>query len=80
MPSRRHFFGPFAGDYWIIGVNEKNGLSLRTLPAASFDLSREPAMKESLYRKIVSIAVRKGYEAGTSTLPVVDQPLNPALR
>jgi hypothetical protein len=23
-------------------------------------------MKESLYRKIVSIAVRKGYEAGTS--------------
>jgi apolipoprotein D and lipocalin family protein len=60
------FFGPFAGDYWIIGLDEKNySWALVGHPSRRFlwILSRQPTMPESLYRQIVSIAVGKGYAA-----------------
>ena len=60
------FFGPFAGDYWIIGLDEKNySWALVGHPSRRFlwILAREPTMKESLYKEIVAIAVRKGYMA-----------------
>ena len=60
------FFGPFAGDYWIIGLDEKNySWALVGHPSRRFlwILSREPTMKESRYQEIVRIAVRKGYTA-----------------
>ena len=61
------FFGLFAGDYWIIGMDEKSySWALVGHPSRRFlwILSREPTMKESLYKEIVGIAVRKGYMAG----------------
>ena len=48
------FFGPFAGDYWIIGLDEKNySWALVGHPSRRFlwILSREPTMKESLYKE-----------------------------
>ena len=60
------FFGPFAGDYWIIGLDERNySWALVGHPSRRFlwILSRHPTMPESLYRQIVSIAVGKGYAA-----------------
>ncbi|HEY5778508.1 MAG TPA: lipocalin family protein [Terrimicrobiaceae bacterium] len=60
------FFGPFSGDYWIIGLDEKGySWALVGHPSRRFlwILSREPRMGEDLYAKIVGIAVSKGYRA-----------------
>ena len=60
------FFGPFSGDYWIIGLDEKSySWVLVGHPSRRFlwILSREPRMSEDLYAKIVGIAVSKGYSA-----------------
>jgi apolipoprotein D and lipocalin family protein len=60
------FFGPFAGDYWIIGVDEKRySWALVGHPSRRFlwILSRQPKMPQALYRQIIGIAVEKGYNA-----------------
>jgi apolipoprotein D and lipocalin family protein len=60
------FFGPLAGDYWIIGLDEKNySWALVGHPSRRFlwILSRQPSIKEDLYRQIVGIAVRQGFHA-----------------
>ena len=60
------FFGPFSGDYWIIGLDEKSyAWALVGHPSRRFlwILSREPRMSEDRYAKIVGIAVSKGYSA-----------------
>ena len=67
---RVRFFGPFAGYYWIIGLDEKNySWALVGHPSRRYlwILSRQPTMKESVYKEIVGIAVRKGYTAGRIT-------------
>jgi apolipoprotein D and lipocalin family protein len=60
------FFGPFAGDYWIIGLDEKNySWALVGHPSRKYlwILSRQPKMPDSLYQKIVALAVKNGYSA-----------------
>jgi apolipoprotein D and lipocalin family protein len=60
------FFGPFSGDYWIIGIDEKSySWALVGHPSRRFlwILSREPIMNDELYGKIIGIAVSKGYSA-----------------
>ena len=60
------FFGPFAGDYWIVGLDEKNySWSLVGHPSRRFlwILSRRPRITEGLYNEIVANAVRQGYSA-----------------
>ncbi|CAN5597908.1 lipocalin family protein [soil metagenome] len=60
------FFGPFAGDYWIIGLDSKNySWALVGDPSRKYlwVLSRKPTMDDKLYRKIVALAVKEGYSA-----------------
>ncbi len=60
------FFGPFAGDYWIVGWDEKNySWSLVGHPSRRFlwILSRRPRITQGLYNEIVANAVRQGYSA-----------------
>ena len=60
------FFGPFSGDYWIIGLDERNySWALVGHPSRRFlwILSREPIMNDKLYGRIIEIAVSKGYSA-----------------
>jgi hypothetical protein len=53
----------FVGDCWIIGLMRRatHGHWWITLPDDSFE--RNPLMSEELYKKIVGIAVSKGYSA-----------------
>ena len=72
------FFGPFAGDYWIIGLDEKNySWALVGHPSRRFlwILSRQPRIKNDLYQQIVGIAVRKGFRAER----IVSSPLSTSL-
>lgn len=58
------FFGSFAGDYWIIGLDPKYQWSLVGHPSRNYlwILSREPEMDEATYRKIVAMAADRGYD------------------
>lgn len=61
------FFGPFSGDYWIIGLDEKNySWALVGHPSRKYlwILSRQPGMSDALYQKIVGLAAKNGYSAG----------------
>lgn len=58
------FFGPFTGDYWIIGLDEKNySWAVVGHPSRRYlwILSRTPHLKDEDYRKAVGIAVSQGY-------------------
>lgn len=55
---------PFAGDYWIIGLDEKNySWSLVGHPSRKFlwILARSPQMDPATYGKIAGIAQGKGF-------------------
>lgn len=55
---------PIAGDYWIIGLDEKNySWALVGHPWRQFlwILAREPRMDEATYEGIVSLAESQGY-------------------
>ncbi len=60
------FFGPLTGDYWIIGLDEKNYTwALVGHPSRRFlwILSRQPRIKKELYQQIVGIAAGQGFRA-----------------
>lgn len=59
------FFGPFTGDYWIIGLDQKNySWAVVGHPSRRYlwILSRTPLLKDEDYRKAVEIAVSQGYD------------------
>jgi apolipoprotein D and lipocalin family protein len=58
---------PFAGDYWIIGLDDKNySWSLVGHPSRKFlwILAREPRLDPAVYKGIVDIAAAKGFPSG----------------
>lgn len=60
------FGGPFKGDYWIIGLDEKNySWALVGHPSRGYlwILARDPNLPERTYQRIVQLAVSKGYDA-----------------
>lgn len=59
------FFGPFAGDYWILALDEKNyQWSLVGHPSRNYlwILSRTPEMSDAVYGEIVAAAAAQGYD------------------
>ncbi len=71
------FFWPFAGDYWVIGLDERNyQWALIGDPSRKFlwILARQPEIPELTYDKIVAEAVAKGYDA--TRLVRTDQSMN----
>lgn len=56
------FFGPFWGDYWIIGLASDYSYSVVSNSDASslWILSRTPTMSPDLYKKTLEIARRNG--------------------
>lgn len=59
------FFGPFAGDYWIIGLDEKDySWALVGHPSRKYlwILAREPKMDARLYERILALADERGYD------------------
>ncbi|MDX2079979.1 MAG: lipocalin family protein [Terrimicrobiaceae bacterium] len=60
------FGGPFRGDYWIIGLDQKNySWALVGHPSRKFlwILARDPNLPDRTYNEIVALAVSKGYDA-----------------
>lgn len=60
------FFGPFTGEYWIIGLDKNYQWALVGHPSRKYlwILARQPGMNEKLYERLVTLAVEKGYDAG----------------
>jgi apolipoprotein D and lipocalin family protein len=59
------FFGPFTGDYYVIGLDENNySWALVGHPSRKYlwILSRTPQMDAATYDKIVALAVAQGYD------------------
>lgn len=58
------FFWPFAGNYWIIGLDPEYRWALVGEPDRKYlwILSREPEMDEALFDRIVASAREQGYE------------------
>lgn len=58
------FFGPFAGDYYIIGLADDYSWALVGHPSRQYlwILSRRPVMSPSRYRQIVDLAIAQGYD------------------
>jgi apolipoprotein D and lipocalin family protein len=57
---------PIAGDYWIIGLDEKNySWALVGHPSRQFlwILAREPQLNPTSYSNIISLAEKLGYKA-----------------
>jgi apolipoprotein D and lipocalin family protein len=59
------FFGPFAGDYWIIGLDPQYRWALVGHPSRKYlwILARTPTLPDAEYDRIVALAVRRGYDA-----------------
>lgn len=59
------FFGPFAGDYYVIGLAHDYSWALVGHPSREYlwILSRRPFMSPPRYQKIVDLAVAQGYDA-----------------
>ncbi len=59
------FFGPFVGDYWVLGLDEKNyQWALVGHPSRKYlwFLSRKPTMNPTQYEALVGLAVSQGYD------------------
>lgn len=59
------FGGPFKGDYWIIGLDEKNySWVLVGHPSRQFlwILARERTLPDTTYQEIVALAEKRGYD------------------
>lgn len=59
------FFGPFTGDYWVLGLDPDYQWALVGAPSRKYlwILSREAKVSDERYKKIVQIAVEKGFVA-----------------
>lgn len=59
------FGGPFAGDYWIIGLDPSYRWALVGHPSRRYlwILSRTPSLPDDVYAGIVRLAVEQGYKA-----------------
>lgn len=59
------FFGPFTGDYWIIGLDKDYQWALVGHPSRKYlwILARQPGMSDKLYNRLVALAVKQGYQA-----------------
>lgn len=59
------FFGPFTGDYYVIGLADDYSWALVGHPSREYlwILSRRPFMSPPRYQKIVDLAVAQGYDA-----------------
>ncbi len=59
------FFGPFAGDYWIIGLDKPPyQWALVGHPSRKYlwILSRTPTLDEATYQRILKLAAAQGYD------------------
>jgi apolipoprotein D and lipocalin family protein len=64
---RVSFGGPFAGAYWIIGLDEKNySWAVVGHPSRQFlwILARRPELPDATYREILKLVAEKGYATG----------------
>lgn len=70
------FFGPFKGDYWVIGLDPEYHWALVGTPSRKYlwVLSRSPKMDEGTLKRIVDIAKEKGFEVERLTLTVQECP------
>ena len=62
---RVSFFGPFEGDYWVIGLDEKDySWAIVGEPSRQYlwILSRKPKMSEALYNDLLKKVAKKGYD------------------
>lgn len=68
------FFGPFEGDYWIIGLDEEYEWALVGEPSRRFlwILSRSPRMDEETYASILALLPDLAYDA--NKLEITPQP------
>lgn len=68
------FFWPFAGDYWIIGVDEEYEWAVVGEPSRQtlWILAREPQLQEEVLNGILAMLPEKGYEP--SMLYMTPQP------
>lgn len=61
----RFGWSPVAGDYWIIGLDEKNySWALVGHPSRKFlwILAREPQLPTATYQEIIALAEKKGFQ------------------
>jgi apolipoprotein D and lipocalin family protein len=60
------FFGPFAGDYWILALDPDYRWALVGHPSRKYlwILARDPDIPSGVYDRIVRYAVSQGYDAG----------------
>ena len=70
------FFWPFSGDYWILYISRHYRQVIVGSPNRKYlwILSRARHMRQSLYKKLVNIALHKGYDV--SQLRITDQDCN----
>lgn len=64
------FFGPFWGDYWIIGLDPKYQWAVVGLPNRKYlwILSREPTINPELYQQILRPLPAMGYDLSNLSL------------
>jgi apolipoprotein D and lipocalin family protein len=76
------FFGPFWGDYWILGLDPEYQWALVGSPDRDYlwVLSRDPRLDEATYASIVDLAKEQGYDVGrlVRTEQPADAPKMPA--
>jgi apolipoprotein D and lipocalin family protein len=76
------FFGPFWGDYWILGLDPEYQWALVGSPDRDYlwVLSRDPRLDEATYASIVEKAEQQGYDVGrlVRTAQPADAPVMPA--
>ena len=61
------FFPPFSGDYWVIGLDEKNySWAVVGHPSRRFlwILSRQPTLPPATYGHILELLRQRGYDPG----------------
>jgi apolipoprotein D and lipocalin family protein len=58
------FFGPFAGNYWILGLDKNYRWALVGEPSRKFlwILSRTPRMTPETYETVLKLAAGQGYD------------------
>ncbi len=58
------FFGPFAGDYWVLALGENYSHALVGAPGRNYlwVLNREPEMNPDTYRQLLNIARQQGFD------------------
>lgn len=60
------FFAPFSGDYWIIGLDDKNySWAVVGHPSRKYlwVLAREPKLNDATYEQILQLIRERGYDS-----------------